>query len=154
MRYSSARSRCNLLITIVGLIGMIGCGEPTAPGAELARARERWVRTAPAAYRLTIQQACFCDLVHGPVEVVVRDGVVQSRRDVATDRLLDAQMADAYPAVEGLFELIDRAITQGAVRVEVTFDPVRGYPRQIILDHRADMADDEVVVTVSEFGAL
>lgn len=150
----SARPRRAVALVLWGLLGILGCGEPTSPGVELARARQRWSSTEPAAYRLTIQQVCYCSLVQGPVEVVVRDGIVQSRRDVDANRPLDERIADAYPNVEGLFALVDAAHSAGAARVDVTFDPLRGYPRRIDLDYRTNLADDERVVTVLAFERL
>jgi len=154
MTHYSAPARRIAAVVALGLLSLTGCGDAVAPEVALDRARQQWRNTAPDAYRLTIQRTCFCGLVQGPVEVIVRDRVVQSRRDLATGLPLDARIADAYPTVDGLFELIDDAITRGADQVELTFDPMRGYPRRISLDYRTDVADDELIVTVETFGQL
>ena len=153
MRPSAPRARRLLALPLAALLALVACGDPTGPGAELRDARRRWATARPAAYRMTIEWSCFCGL-RGPVEVVVRDGVVHGRRIVATgEQLFGADYENVYPPVEGLFALVDEAIERDADWVEATYDPERGYPVEIAIDHRGDVADDEYFVRVRDFAA-
>jgi hypothetical protein len=49
--------------------------------------------------------------------------------------------------VEQIFSLIQSAITQNAHRVTVSYDPVLGYPRTVVIDYDPAAVDDEVVLT-------
>jgi len=137
------------------LLALASCGDgySTAPGLRaLAQARERWARTAPAAYQITVSRGCYCLLdATRPVIVVVRDGQVESRRYEDTGVAVVAELAGYYPTVEGMFDLIEAAIARGAVQVEASFDATRGFPIEIALDESATMVDDDLRVSTRDF---
>ena len=58
--------------------------------------------------------------------------------------------ASGFPTVEGLFERLVSAMEDGAHRVDVTYDPDLGMPLEFWIDHRENVADDELGMTVSE----
>jgi hypothetical protein len=123
----------------------------TAPPTDLAQARARWARVGPTAYQYTIFRACECTAeMSGPAVVTVRNGVVQSRVYAQSGAAVPAQLADAFPAVEGLFALVDDAIRNNTTPLVVQYDAAFGYPKEIAIGNRAA---DGPVVTVSDFRA-
>jgi hypothetical protein len=52
--------------------------------------------------------------------------------------------------VDALFAFIDRAIAGHAATIDVTYDPLLGYPTQIVYDGSVNIADDELTVTISD----
>ena len=106
-------SRAERTIALASLVLLAACGSgSTAPADSLAAARARWARNAPPAYSYTIQRSCECTAeMTGPVAVVVRGGVVESRQYVSSGASVAPQYASIFPAVEGLFTIIERVAT-------------------------------------------
>lgn len=128
-----------------------GCGDLTGPRAELADARNRWNTWGPAVYSLTLSRSCECTAeMTGPVLVTVdRTKNMESRIYAASGAPVVAPFADAFPAVEGLFALIQRMHDEGAHSVVVQYDPILGYPRSISVDQHPVMVDDEFTYRIS-----
>ena len=132
-------SRAERTIALASLVLLAACGSgSTAPADSLAAARARWARNAPAAYSYTIQRSCECTAeMTGPVAVVVRGGVVESRQYVSSGASVAPQYASIFPAVEGLFTIIDDAIRNGTRPLTTQYDPILGYPTRIALGNPA-----------------
>ena len=135
-------------IAVAGLVLAAACRSSSVePADSLAAARARWARNAPVSYSYTIQRSCECLAeAAGPVTVVVRNGVVESRTYVATGASVAAQYASIFPAVEGLFAMIDNAIKNGTTPLTTRYDPTLGYPIRIAL---GDPAVDAPLYLVS-----
>ena len=69
----------------------------------------------------------------GPVIVTVRTGVVESRQYTQSGAAVSPQFIEIFPAVEGLFAIIDTAIRNGTKPLTVLYDPALGYPTRIAL---------------------
>ena len=63
---------------------------------------------------------------------------------------MTAQYADIFPAVEGLFTIIDTAIKNGTKPLTTQYDPTLGYPTRIAL---GDPAVDAPLYLVSDLRA-
>jgi hypothetical protein len=142
-------NRARTSIAFAGLIVLAACGSSsTGPADSLSAARARWARNAPTAYSYTIQRSCECLAeTAGPVTVVVRNGAVESQQYVATGAAVSAQYAPIFPAVEGLFTIIDNAIKNGTKPLTTQYDPTLGYPTRIAL---GDPAVDAPLYLVSD----
>ena len=89
-------------------------------------------------------------IVVGPVTVSVRNGVVESQQYVSSGATVAAQYAAIFPAVEGLFEIIDDAIRNDTKPLTIQYDPTLGYPTRIAL---GDPAVDAPLYIVSDLRA-
>ena len=145
-------NRARKTIALASLFLLAGCGSSsTGPADSLAAARARWARNAPTAYSYTIQRSCECLAeTAGPVTVVVRSGAVESRQYVSSGGSVAAQYAPIFPAVEGLFAIIDNAIKNGTKPLTTQYDPTLGYPTRIAL---GDPAVDAPLYIVSNLRA-
>jgi uncharacterized protein DUF6174 len=90
----------------------------------------------------------------GPVVVVVRDGVIESRRYTSTDAAVPSTHAALFPSIDGLFDVIEAARREDPARLDVTYDPRYGYPTRISIDYDAVTVDDEVMYQVRDFSAM
>lgn len=134
------------LATVLG-----GCTSTTGPGGELDVARQRWAERGPSDYRITIQRSCECTPeMSGPVIVEVVDGAVTARAYAASGAAVAAEYAELFPAVPGLFAIVDEARRERAPRMEVTYDPELGYPSRISVDWNATTVDDEVTYLATD----
>lgn len=129
---------------------LLACGvSPTGLMLALSSAQERWERHEPAAYRMTIQRSCEClPEMSGPVVVTVRDGAVISRTYVQSGAPVTATFAELFPAVEGLFALIESALRDGIEPVDPRYDERLGYPIRFSL---GDPATDAPLYTITQF---
>lgn len=129
------------------------------PGNEdrdaLDRARQRWAAVGPSTYTYLVRRACEClPETTGPFEVRVVDGQRQAVIRPETGEALEMPLADAFPAVEGLFDIIDDALREGAYRVDVDYDRGTGTPLRMSIDYDQALADEELLYwsTVPEVG--
>ena len=135
------------------------CESVTGPASDLERARRRWASAEPAAYEMTVRHVCFCITeVTVPVVVTVRGGVVQSRRyadgSALAGRDVDPRYAATFPAVEGLFDVLDDAVRRRAADIQATYDPQRGYPTAFYIDYERNVADEGQGYQIQAFRAL
>ena len=138
---------------------LAACGDLGGPRTDLETARDRWAATEPAAYEMTLRHVCFCGgEVTTPVIVTVRGGVVQSRRYVDGGPLggrdVDPRLAGTFPAVDGLFRVVEDALARHAAQIDATYDPQRGYPVTLYIDYERNVADEEQGYQVQAFRAL
>jgi hypothetical protein len=130
---------------------LAACSSATAPGRDVALARARWAQRGPASYSITVARSCEClDEWTGPVVVIVRNGVVESRHYTRDGAAVPPQYADLFPSVEGLFGIIETARREGAAQLDVSYDPTFGYPARIAIDWHATHVDDEVTYRASD----
>jgi Family of unknown function (DUF6174) len=132
MRRRFAWSRFAALIGMVALSGG-ACSEfTTGPEGDLISARNRWASLAPSAYSIIVSRACECTPEgSGPVLVVVRNGVVESRTYVQSGAVVATASANAFPTVDGLFALVEGEVRTGTRPVRAQYDPALGYPTLI-----------------------
>jgi hypothetical protein len=136
-----AVSSCDVLGVTIG-------GDGHRRRLELQEAR--WASQNISAYRLMYQRDCFCgSLFTAPVVVEVRGGNIATAQYAESDEPIPLDMQQHLPTVESLFAIIRDAIDRDSDMIDVTYDPVRGYPRKIAIDYRFNTADDEVTHRVS-----
>ena len=121
-------------------------------GLQLQTARARWAAQHPPSYRYVVQKGCFCPVnIVQPVRIEVRDGAALSMANAETGAPVPAADFEDVATLDHLFVLIQRAIDQGADRVEVRYDEALGYPTLISIDHISNAVDDEVSYSVEHF---
>ena len=147
----------------VFLLGLAtGCSlfSSGSPADRLERNRQRWAEQGQADYAYTVQVGCFCPTWFvQPARVVVRADTVAAVRNPATgeplqnpstdEPLTDAQR-ETFPTIAGLFDVVERAVREDAKKLEVQYDSRYGHPREIEIDFRENVADDEIAYTVRD----
>lgn len=116
---------------------------------ELARNLELWTEVAPERYVYAVERICFCGF-RGPARVTVEAGEVVSVEWVDPAPDLPEPTAELFPGVEGLFEILAEAMTEGAHSIEVTYDPSTGVPTSFSIDRERNVADEELGMRVTE----
>ena len=127
----------------------VSCSDAAGPGqhvTDLEAARQRWRAENLHTYAFTIQRSCFCVNIH-PLFVVVVSDTVAGVLDVTTGTPVDRQLGET---VDGLFTFIQNAIDRHAQKIDVMYDPTKGFPTQIDYDGAAQIADDEIFFRVSD----
>lgn len=136
-------------LLLFGLLLAAGCsllGPTDQARDDLERARQRWEARDLDRYTYLIRRACEClPETTGPFEVRVRPGEEPVVIRPEDGERLEPPLADAFPTVSGLFDLIDQALRRGAYRVDVDYDPTTGTPVRITIDDDERVADEELL---------
>ena len=151
-------------LLLLGCLALSSCSlfGPDDERTDLEAARQRWASARFESYTFTFTRSCECWPAL-PARIVVERDTVRAVLDPATgeplrippmDTLALAAYPDAYPTVEALFDVIERAAREKADRLQVTYDARLGHPTQIEIDYREDAADDEVTYTLEAFVGL
>lgn len=120
---------------------------------DLLAAETRWRQTRPANYTYTLQRSCFCTPeFRKPIALEVSGSTVM-KSTVDGLALPLERRADAL-SVEGLFDIIRKAIDSKAARIDVQYDPNYGLPLSVSIDQNSRVADEEMYYTASDFKAV
>ncbi|MGI9595018.1 MAG: DUF6174 domain-containing protein [Acidimicrobiales bacterium] len=119
----------------------------------MARARRRWRSTGFDSYSMIVTRACFCpSSTLGPMEVIVRNGQVQSVRPIdGRGEIADWFDPDSL-TIPAMFDLIESAFE--ADQLQVDFDKATGVPSRIDIDYIYLAVDDELRITIGDFRPL
>ena len=143
----SARTRFLRCASVAVVAVVAGCSDSLSPGkTELDANRQKWEAQQFARYDFTLEMFCFC-AIRGPIRVSVANGAVVSAVEVATGNRVEPTWV---PSIESLFDFVERGIADHALVLEVTYDPVMGYPRKIVYDRARNIADEEVTYQAAD----
>ena len=140
-----------LLVPALAACSLLPLPTP-GPGGEVARVaaeqRSFWRSQGIASYTFGVTRTCFCPPEwSGPFEVTVVDGattVVMYQGAPAPG----ANVEHIPKTIEAVFDLL---IANAATTVDVTYDPVFGFPASYSLDPIVNAIDDEFGITITSF---
>lgn len=117
--------------------------------------RKLWNSNNIVSYRYTFSNSCFCiSDARGPVVIEVRNGQTVSITSVETGQPVDPQFFQNYNTIPKLFNVIQDAIARQASSLTVQYNARYGYPTQINVDYNAQIADEEIYLTIENFEIL
>ncbi len=128
-------------LLLLALGGFAGCSDLSTdpdrdPRTQLEQARERWEDAGldTYEYRLEFECRCFAQSQE-PIWIVVKAGELHRARTVFGNDPIPINQANVFLAVEGLFGIVEEAIIRQANRIDVSYDPLLGYPRWINIEY-------------------
>jgi Family of unknown function (DUF6174)/Domain of unknown function (DUF6438) len=129
-----------------------GTGTKTS---ELETNQKLWNQQNFSSYRYTLSRSCFCTAeAREPVVIQVKEGKVTGITSVKTGKPVNRELFQAYDSVPKLFAVIKDAIAKKAASLDVKYHPTLGYPIQINVDYNAQIADEELYLTVDKLEAV
>jgi Family of unknown function (DUF6174) len=124
------------------------------PLGQLARAEAKWRGSRTDAYEFRFHYACN-DLIPQPRSLYpgLLFRVKHGESTLINSAGQPVRMApDAqYATVERLFDFIRKESTGHPAKLDVQYDPARGYPTRVCVDPVAHIFDDEYGFEVSDF---
>ena len=141
----------------------IACGDSKGQGPDdqpevqrvMAENHDDWEALGISDYAFTFTRSCFCPVdLFRPAEVVVRGGLIESVTYIDDGQPVDEGILPSYQTIDELFEMIADAIEQGAVTLDVTYDPDLHYPTSAYIDISEQIADEEQGFAASELVRL
>lgn len=149
-----------LVVLVLPSCSLLGIGDDEQD--ELEEHRAIWQNQNISSYRYTLQVGCFCPRWPYPARITVQTDTVAAVLDPETEDTLRHPVTEApvlqeapemYPRVEGLFEVVERAIEEDYHELSVEYSERFGYPERIELEIHENATDDRVTYDVSEFRA-
>lgn len=124
-----------------------------AANRDLLAAETQWHQHKPSRYSYTLQRSCFCSPEFTkPIKIEVSGNSV-TKATVDDLPLSLERRADAL-TVEGLFNVVRKALDDKVERLEVRYDPTTGIPLSISVDRSKQIADEEMYYSISDFKTL
>ncbi|MEB4592501.1 DUF6174 domain-containing protein [Candidatus Thiothrix sp. Deng01] len=119
---------------------------------QLLAVETQWRQKRPSHYAYTLQRSCFCTPeARKPLEIRVFRNTVQQATILPDGKPLPkARKAEAL-TIDELFEVVRRAINNQAASIDVTYDPLYGFPTTIFIDQDKMIADEEINYAASNF---
>ena len=117
---------------------------------ELQANKEKWGAHEITNYEIEMQKICFC-----PPDAVrlmifeITDNEINSVRYVDSDDRVDPNFYDSYNTLNGLFELAEQALEHNPEEISIIYDDEYSYIKQISIDYKYEVADDEVTIITS-----
>ena len=127
-------------------------GPPRALPDGLVEAEAAWRAADQHSYTMTMMVHCECE--GGAWRVDVRDGRMARAYSDEFGTSDNASELVATLTVDQLFEQLRFASEKGYAVVHATFDPVRGYPTEVLIDRRAEVDDDHIQLWISSLEPL
>ncbi|MBD2205832.1 hypothetical protein H6G33_27020 [Calothrix sp. FACHB-1219] len=118
--------------------------------------RRLWEKQNILNYRYTFSNGCFCiPDARGPVVIEVRNGKTRSITSVETGLpVTNPEFFANYNTIPKLFNVIQDAIARQAFNLDVNYSARYGHPTQINIDYNAQIADEELYLTIDNFQVL
>ncbi|MBW3571095.1 MAG: hypothetical protein KY467_08315 [Gemmatimonadetes bacterium] len=139
---------------VAGCLGLLAaCGsDPTGiegKRMELEDARRLWQAQGIDDYRMTVRLtgAWF----GGAAVIRVRDGVPVSVQPVNAGQGVTAETFASYDTVEELFAIVERAVAEGAHRLDAEYHARLGLPVNVFVDPIQNAIDEEHGFVVEVF---
>jgi hypothetical protein len=147
MRTPSAR-----LILFLAMLGT-ACSQ-SRDDHGLDAARKRWAAHLPGSYSFTRAQRCEClpDQTR-PIRISVTAGQITSAVYVDDQRPVSDQVRGTLLTIDGVFDQIQDAIDRDAAEITIAFDPTLGYPTAVFVDYSRQIADEELILEISDLTA-
>lgn len=133
-------------MSVAATLGLGGCGivDPLQhESSDLSYYWERWISAGYTSYDYIIVHDCYCVTEGIPVEVSVRDDRVVAVRYADTGTPLATDLALQYRDIDGLFQLIDDALTRNAYSIDARYNSSYGFPRDVFIDYEQRVVDEE-----------
>lgn len=133
-----------------------GCNLVSGPDSDdrLTSARRLWLTTGPRDYQYEIRRDCFCLLAGRWILVIVVGGRVSSAWYRDTDQAVEPQYLATMPTVAELFDQIELALAQHAVKLDAEYDAQDGHPTLIDVDVSRTTIDEEFQIHTRNLGGL
>lgn len=107
-----------------------------------------WNGTGITSYTMDQERICFC-AAGALARLTVRDGVITDAVYVSSGDLVPVAVRSQYHTIPELFTLMRTAYAATPSQFNVLYDATLGYPAQITVDPKAEIADDSYAINTS-----
>lgn len=146
-----------LLVLLPLLVGCVifSSSEADVQG-ELDVNRALWDAAAIHDYSMSFQRLCWSCRVEFliPVRITVRGDTIHEVTDWDTEAPVEEPAPGAFLTIDGVFNVIQSAIDQNAVEIDVRYNSTFGYPTDVTIDLSRSLFNDDTQFLIGEFVEL
>jgi hypothetical protein len=117
---------------------------------EVQSNREKWMQHGISNYEIEMQKICYC------VPEVVRMMVFEVEDDnvatvlyADTGEAVDPQHYSDFNTIEGMFTFVEQALEKNPADLSIAYDEKYGYIKELNIDFKENIADDEISIIAS-----
>ncbi len=118
--------------------------------SEVQSNREKWMAHGISNYEIEMQKICYCvpEVVRMMVFEVEEDKV-QTVRYADTGEDVDPQHYGNFNTIEGMFSFVEQALEKNPADLSIAYDEKYGYIKELSVDFKENIADDEISIIAS-----
>lgn len=117
---------------------------------ELEANRLKWNSYGISSYEVEMQKICFCPPDALKLMIFnIEDNEIVSVHYADTNETVNPNFYDNFNSINGLFELAEYALEQDPDEISILYDDEFGYIKQIAIDYKSAVADDELTIIAS-----
>lgn len=112
--------------------------------------REKWMSHGISDYEIEMQKICYCvpEVVRMMV-FEVGDNKVEEVRYADTGEEVDPQHYGDFNTIEGMFTFVEQALQKNPADLSISYDEKYGYIKELSVDFKENLADDEISIIAS-----
>jgi hypothetical protein len=112
--------------------------------------REKWMSHGISNYEIEMQKICYCvpEVVRMMV-FEVEDDKVETVRYADTGDDVDPQHYGNFNTIEGMFTFVEQALEKNPADLSIAYDEKYGYIKELSVDFKENLADDEISIIAS-----
>ncbi len=118
--------------------------------SEVQLNREKWMSHGISDYEIEMQRICYC------VPEVVRmmvfeigDNKVTTVRYADTGEIVDPQHYGEFNTIQAMFTFVEQALEKNPADLSIAYDEEYGYIKELSVDFKENIADDEISIIAS-----
>ncbi|MGS2723704.1 DUF6174 domain-containing protein [Porticoccus sp. GXU_MW_L64] len=135
------------LLPVILALAVTGCG--AVDTAQQPTPQITWQALNASNYDFDVQRSCFCTPEYTrPMRVSVRSGAVKSAVYTDDGTAVLAEVLKSVNTIDQWFAYIQKGQQRPFARLDLEFDPDKGYPTHIDVDEDERMADEEQQLTL------
>lgn len=118
--------------------------------SEVQSNREKWLTHGIMDYEIEMQKICYCvpEVVRMMV-FKVSDNKVKDVRYADTGEEVDPQHYGDFNTIEGMFSFVEQALDKSPADISIAYDDEYGYIKELSVDFKENIADDEISIIAS-----
>ena len=118
--------------------------------SEIQSNREKWMAHEISGYEIEMQKICYCvpEVVRMMV-FEVEDDKVATVRYADTGDDVDPQHYGNFNTIEGMFTFVEQALEKNPADLIIAYDEKYGYIKELSIDFKENIADDEISIIAS-----
>ncbi|MGH1538339.1 MAG: DUF6174 domain-containing protein [Gammaproteobacteria bacterium] len=118
--------------------------------SEIQKNREKWLAHDISDYEIEMQKICYCipEVVRMMVFEVSGDNV-ETVRYADTGEDVDPQHYGDFNTIEGMFSFVEAALGKNPADLSIAYDEKYGYIKELSIDFKENIADDEISIIAS-----
>lgn len=141
---------------VISFVALAACSDSVPPEqTELETAQARWTAEAPTSYSFTWRRSCECSPdTTRPIRIDVMDGQISAALYLDDESTVGSEVFGTLLTIEGVFGRIEEAFEEGAHAIGVEYDATLGHPLSVSVDYDAQIADEELSLSISDLTPL